>query len=63
MVFVSSNGEDLVTIIEILLKLLYPFNWCGIYIPFLPDKIFEIGNIMTPLIIGVNRINYEKVPL
>ena len=45
-----------------LVELLYPMNWCGVFIPVLPARLIQAIEAPCPYIVGIER-RYEKIEL
>ena len=44
-----------------LLSLLFPFTWCGIYIPVLPHTLMDVLDAPVPFIVGVDAAYLRRV--
>lgn len=51
---VSQHSSLLCPISEALLHLLFPFHWCGLYIPVLPYHMFELLEAPVPYLLGMH---------
>ncbi|KRW99318.1 hypothetical protein PPERSA_02430 [Pseudocohnilembus persalinus] len=57
-----SDVNDIVTVCESMMSLIYPLVWKCIYIPFLPYQMWETLECMMPFIIGMHK-KYKKFVL
>lgn len=59
-VFCSTYTHVLVGVVECLCALLYPFEWQGVYMPLLPEKLGDFLYAPVPFIAGVHRSSIES---
>ena len=62
-ILLCSSSNSLVThAAEIILSLIYPFQWPHTYIPVLPAELLECVEAPTPFIMGIHRSFLERIP-
>ena len=61
-VFLSSYTSMLHLATRALVSLLWPFTWCGVYIPVLPARLISAIEAPCPYIVGIER-RYENLCL
>lgn len=61
-ILLSSHTSMLHLVASAITQLLYPFKWCGIYIPVLPARLIQALEAPCPYIVGIER-RYENVEL
>ncbi|RJE23545.1 dDENN domain protein [Aspergillus sclerotialis] len=61
-IFLSSHTSMLYLATRALVDLLFPFEWAGVLIPVLPERLVQAVEAPCPYIVGIER-RYEKVEL
>ena len=59
-ILLSSHTAMLQLVSRAIIELIWPFQWCGIYIPVLPARLIQALEAPCPYICGVDR-KYEKL--
>jgi hypothetical protein len=57
---ISSQISLLTLLSEVLLSLLYPFQWKYLYVPLLPLQLFKYLSCPTPFLIGIHSCFFKK---
>ena len=60
--FISEELSILTTCIEIMLHLIYPFTWPFVYIPILPNCLYDYLDAPQPMLVGGSRYLRHKAP-